>query len=116
MYGDSVRPSASAVPVADPDLELLRVEVLLAARLDRDVLEELEAGVDTPGGRPRCGDRRPDLERRRTAVLQVGVQDVGSVHEEVRAKHRRGLVGELVEVLLELPLGGAPGEIGVGLV
>jgi hypothetical protein len=27
-----------------------------------------------------------------------------------------GLVGELAEVLLDLPLGRAPGEVGVGLV
>ena len=103
-------------PVADPDLVLLRVEVLLAARLDGHVLEELEAGVHAPARRPGRGDRRADLERRRAAVLQVGVQDVGGVDEEVRPHQVVGLVGELAEVLLDLPLRVAPGEVRVGLV
>ena len=116
-YGASVRPSVSGrVPVADPDLVLLGVEVLLAARLDRDVLEQLVAGVHAPRRRARRGDHGTDLERRRAAVLEVGVQDVGGVDEEVRPHRVVGLRGHLAEVLLELPLGGAPGEVGVALV
>ena len=103
------------VPVADPDLVLLRVEVLLAAGLDGHVLEQLVARVHAPARRPGGRDGGPDLERRRPAVLQVGVQDVGRVHEEVRPHHVVGLGRELAEVRLELPLRGAPGEVGVGL-
>ena len=44
------------------------------------------------------------------------MQDVGGVDEEVRPHHRRGLAGQLAQVVLDLPLGGAPGEVGVGLV
>ena len=116
-YGASVSPRrVGLLPVADADLVLLRVEVLLAAGLDREVLEELVAGVHPPARGAGGRDGGPDLERRRTAVLEERVQDVGGVHEEVRPHHVRGLVGHLVEVLLELPAARAPGEVRVGLV
>ena len=85
-------------------------------RADRHVLEQLVAGVHAPARRAGRGDRGADLERRRAAVLQVGVQDVGRVDEEVRPHQVVGLVGELAEVLLDLPLRGAPREVRVGLV
>ena len=57
-------------PVPGPVLVLLAVEVLLAAGPDGDVLAQLVAGVHPPGGRQRRGQHRPQLERRRAAVLQ----------------------------------------------
>ena len=104
-----------ARPVADADLVLLRVEVLLAARPHRDVLVELVAGVHAPARRAGGREHRADLERGRPAVLQVGVEDVGGVDEEVRPHQVVGLRRHLAEVLLDLPLGGAPGEVGVAL-
>ena len=104
------------LPVADPDLVLLGVEVLLAPRPDRDVLEQLVAGVDAPARRAGRRQRRADLERRRAAVLEELVEDVGGVDEEVRPHQVVGAVGELAQVVLDLPLGGAPGEVRVGLV
>ena len=68
-------------------LVLLRVEVLLRARLHGDVLEQLVARVDAPARRPRRREGGAHLERRRTAVLQVGVEDVGGVDEEVGSQH-----------------------------
>ena len=103
-------------PVARPELELLGVEVLLAARPHGDVLVQLEAGVDAPGRRQGRRQRGPDPERRRAAVLQVRVQDVGGVDEEVGPQEVRGLLRQLGEVLLELPLLVAPGEVRVALV
>ena len=47
-FKDSNGDGVGGLPVADPDLVLLRVEVLLAARPDGDVLEQLVAGVHPP--------------------------------------------------------------------
>ncbi len=104
------------VPVADADLVLLGVEVLLAARPDGHVLVELVAGVHAPARRAGGRQHRADLEHRRAAVLQRLVEDVGGVDEEVRPHQVVGVVGELAEVVLDLPLGRAPGEVRVGLV
>ncbi len=71
-------------PVPRPELILLRIEVFLAPRTDRGVLEEFVAGVDAPGRRQGCRQDRPDRERRLAAVLQIGGQDVRGVDEEVR--------------------------------
>ena len=58
------------VPVAD--LVLLRVEIFLAARLARLVLQQLEGrAVDAVAGRQRRGQHQPHHERRPAAELQV---------------------------------------------
>ena len=84
-------PAAGLVrrPVAGPVLVLLGVEVLLAARPQRDVLAQLEPGVHAPGRRQHGGEHRTHLERRRPAVLQVGVRMSWRVDEEVRPQVRR---------------------------
>ncbi len=78
------------------------------------MLVELEPGVHPPGRAQHGGEGRPDAERRRAAVLQVRVQDVGRVDEQV-GPHVRRRVPQFGEVLLELRLGVLPGEVGVGL-
>ena len=103
-----------AGPVARAELVLLAVEVLLAARADGDVLEQLEARVDAPGGAHHRGEHRADLEHRRAAELQRLVQDVRGVHEEVRP-HVVRVRGQLAAVVLELAALGAPREVRVGL-
>ena len=80
-----------------------------------DVLVQLVAGVDAPARASGRGERGADLEAGRAAVLQVLGEDVRGVDEEVRPQKWRGLVAELGEVLLELLLGVAPGEVGVRL-
>ena len=72
-------------------LVLLRVEVLLAARPHRDVLEVLVAGVHPVARRQRRGEHEPRLERRPPAALEVLVEDVGRVREEVRPEELRQL-------------------------
>ena len=54
-----------AVERALLDLVFLRVQVLLGAELDRDVLEVLVAGVDAIARAERGGEDQPGLERRR---------------------------------------------------
>ncbi len=86
-FGDVRRERAAlcvgAGPVADPDLVLLRIEVLLAAGLDRYVLIQFVAGVHAPTRGSGGGQRCPDLEHRRAAVLQGGMQDVGGVTKKL---------------------------------
>ena len=97
-------------------LVLLGVEVLLGALAHRHVLEPLVARVDPVGRAERAREHEPRGERRRPAVLQVGVEDVGRVDEEVGAEVLAlGAVGELVDVLGQLPAGVLPGEVRVGL-
>ena len=101
---------------AMPDLVLLRVEVLLAARLHRDVLAELEAAVDAVAGAERRREHQADLECRQSAMLQELVQDVRRIGEQVRAEvlvHVR--LRQLGEVLVQLRLRVAPREVGVRL-
>ena len=81
--GDGAALALGRLPVAGPQLVLLRVQVLLAARAHRGVLAQLVAGVDAPGGREGRGEHGAHLEGGAAAVLEVGVQDVGGVHEEV---------------------------------
>ena len=95
-------------------LVLLRVEVLLGARLDGHALERLEPGIDPVRGRERRGEHEPRLEGGRAAVLEVGVQDVGCVREHVGTVVVRP-AEHLVHELLELRLGVLPGEVGVAL-
>ena len=107
---------AGRVPVADADLVLLRVQVLLAARLDRHVLAELEAAVDAVERRQRRGEHEPHAERGPAARLQVLVQDVRRVREEVRPEVLRHLgLRELGQVLAAAPPRVPPGEVRVGL-
>ena len=81
----------------------------------RGVLAQLVAGVDAPGRRERRGEHRPHLEGGAAAVLEVGVQDVGGVDEEVGPHVGGRVTGQLREVLGQLLLGVAPGEVGVRL-
>ena len=97
-------------------LVLLGVQVLLAARLDRRLLDPLVAGVDPVGRAQRRGEHQPRLERRAAAVLELLGEDVGGVGEEVGAEVVLADVGQLADVLLELPARLLPGEVGVGLV
>ena len=69
--GDGAALALGGVPVARPQLVLLRVEVLLAAGAQRGVLAQLVAGVDAPGGGEGGGEDRPDREGGAAAVLEV---------------------------------------------
>ena len=102
------------VEVAGTVLILLGVCVLLASR-QRLVLADLEARVHAPRRAHGRSQDCADGESGRVAIVEVDRVDVRGVGEEVRTVEVRGLVGDLVEVLLQLPLGGAPGEVGVAL-
>ena len=78
------------------------------------VLEQFVAGIHAPGRTECRRQHRPDGEHARTAVLQAFVQDVGRVDEQVRARVV-GVFDDLLAELGQLPLRGAPGEVGVGL-
>src|SRR5207244_3158213 len=73
------------IPVAWPKLVLLRIHVLLAAWLDRNVLDELEAGVDPVQRRQRRGEHQPNPERGPTALDEVLVENIRRIREEVLA-------------------------------
>ncbi len=81
------------------------------------VFAELVGGtVDAVVGGECRGEDDALHERWAAALLQGGVEDVGGVGPEVGAEEvadRR--LRDLFEVLLELGLGVAPGEVGVGL-
>ncbi len=113
--GEGAALAFGGVPVAACELVLLRVQVLLAAFSERGVLAQFVAGVDAPGRRQRRGEDGPYLEGGASALLEVGVQDVGGVGEEVRPHVAGGLAGEFREVVGQFLLGVAPGEVGVGL-
>ena len=98
------------------DLVLLRLEVLLVGVGHRLVLAQLVAGVD-PVGRDHAGrQHQPQPEGARPAAPQDPREDVGGVGPEV-GPHVVGLraEGDLGQVLDELGLGVAPGEVGVAL-
>ena len=66
--GDGAALALGRLPVAGPQLVLLRVEVLLAALAQRGVLAQLVAAVDAPGGGEGRGEhgarpRRPGGRR-----------------------------------------------------
>src|SRR5437773_2375548 len=98
-------------------LVLFGIEVLLASPFARSVHESLEGRtVDAVA----CGQRRRKHEanekRRTSAILQILGENVGSVRPCVRPEefaHR--WPGDLVEVLGQLVLGVAPGEVSVRL-
>ena len=93
---------------------LLGIQVLLAACAYRLVLEQFVTGVHPPQRAQRGRQHGADREHARAAVLQALVQDVGGVDEQV-GPGLVGVRGDLLAELGELPLGGAPGEIAVGL-
>ena len=99
------------------DLVLLRVQVLFPARSQRTVFAQLEgrpvdAIAGTQGGRQ---DEARD-EGRAPAELQVLRQDIRRVGPEVRAEELAHLgLRQLGQVLGQLPLGVAPGEVVVRL-
>ncbi len=113
--GDVVLEVAGGVPVAHPDLVLLGGLVLLAPGQGRG-LPELEAAVDAPHRGQGGGQRRPHAEGGRASALEHLGEDVRGVDEEVPAEvlgHLRA--GQLLQVLGQLLLEVAPGEVGVGL-
>ena len=110
--GDRVR----VVEVPRAELVLLRVEVLLGARPDGAVFEQLEGRtVDAPVGRQRGGQDRAAHEHRSAAVLELVGEDVGRVGPGVRPVVIDRAGGEVGEVLAQLPCLAAPGEVGVRL-
>src|SRR5829696_1312060 len=107
-----------SVPV--PDLVLVYLRVLVvhggAGLSPRDVLTQLEAAVDTVGARQRGGEHEPHLERGPAAELEDVRQDVVGVGEEVGAHVLPGpVLRQFRQVLDELLLVVAPGEVGVAL-
>ena len=81
----------------------------------RRALGDLEAVVHAPDARQRRGERAAHDETRRTAGLEIVRVDVRRVGEEVRPVILAHLAHQLGDVLDELLLRVAPGEVGVGL-
>src|SRR5712664_2028429 len=75
-------------PVPRPQLVLLRVQVLLAARTHRYVLAELVPGVDAPGRAERGREDCSDLEARTSRLLKIRMQDVRRVDKQIRTQER----------------------------
>ena len=102
--------------VARLDLVLLGVAVLGGGVVGRLVLAQLVAGVDAVERHERGGEDEAQRERARRRVAQVVVEDVGRVGPERRPHvlHERR-VGELGDVLAQLPRLVAPGEVRVAL-
>ena len=93
------------IEAADANLVFLGIQVLLAAFTHRHVLAQLEAAVDAVAGAQRRRQHEARLERRRSASLQVLVQDVGGVREEVRPHVLADLgLRQLGEVVHQSPL------------
>ena len=110
-----------AGPVPVPDLVLVDLGVLVvdggAGFAAGGVLDQLVAVVDAVGRGERSGERETHLECGASAELEDVRQDVVGVGEEVRAHVlARLLLRELSEVLDDLRLLVAPGEVRVGLV
>ena len=114
---DEVRQALRPLELPVADLILLRVEVLLAALFQWLALLEFEGGpVDPVAGPERGCKHEPLHERRPPARLKLLGQDVRRVRPQVRTEELGDAgLGELGEVLLELPLRGAPREVRVGL-
>ncbi|CAM5729441.1 hypothetical protein SHIRM173S_05678 [Streptomyces hirsutus] len=113
--GDGAAVPLGGVPVAGGELVLLGVQVLLGALPQGGVLAEFVAAVEAPGGGEGGGQDGADLEGGASAVLEVGVQDVGGVGEQVGPHVAGGVPRQFGEVVGQFLFGGAPGEVGVGL-
>ena len=106
---------AGLVPVALPDLVLLGIQIFLVAG-DGFVLEQLEPAIDAVIARQRCRQRDARLEHPGFAALEMIGQQIGRVDEQVRPiEVPLGITRQLAEILLQLPLRRAPGEIAEGL-
>ena len=100
---DEILDVVRVLPIPVTILVLLRVQIFLAAG-HRPALAQFESAVDAVGRAERRRQDQADPERRRTALLQIGVQDVRRVGEEIRAEELRHLgAGELGEVLGRAP-------------
>ena len=109
-------PASGVVEVPVAQLVLLGVQVLLAALAHRGVLDQLERrAVDAPVGGQRGRQHRPADEHRAAAVLELLGEDVGRVGPGVGPEEVDGAGAQLGEVLLQLPLALAPGEVRVAL-
>ena len=111
---DEQRDARLGIVIAGPVLVLFRVGVFLASG-QRLMLADLKPGVHAPRGAHCRGQDRADSEAGRVAVVEIDRVDIRGINEKVRAIEMRGLVGDFVEVRLEFPLGGAPGEVGLAL-
>ena len=110
--GDDV---AGGVVVADADLVFLRIQIFLAARQGRR-LAKLEAGIHAPQAGQRRRQRGANEKAGPTRGLQEIRIDIGRVDEKMRAEEFPDFGGrQLGEIVGELLLGVAPGEVGVGL-
>src|ERR1700733_8551281 len=104
-----------AVPMAN--LVLFAVEILFTSLLRRSVFAKLEGwAIDTVVWAQGSGKDQALHKGRAPAGLKRGVEDVGGVGPEIGMKEiRYRRPGDLFEVFLQLVLGIAPGEVGVGL-
>src|SRR5579859_7727041 len=101
--------------VTHADLILLGIQVLLPPRQWRR-LTDLKPGIHPPKTRQRARQRGADQEAGPTGILEKGWIDVWRVDKEIRTeKFARGRRRELGQVICEIFLGVAPGEVGVRL-
>src|SRR5450830_1530930 len=118
--GHVVDDVAGPLPVPGADFVLLGVEVFLLAG-HRLRFAQFETAVDAPQARQGRGQRRPYLEAGAAGTLQELGVDVGRVDKEMRPiKIARlvaaaGVGGQFGQVVDELLLAVAPGEISIGL-
>ena len=114
---DQLAQAVGALQVPASELILLRIEVFLGALLARLVLTELEGRSIDAVARTQGGSQdQPGDERRSAAGLEVLSQDVRGVGPQAGAKKlAHGRLGQLGEVLTQLPAAVAPGEVGIGL-
>ena len=115
--GDERRQALRSVEIPARDLVLLRIEILLAARLARRHRHQFQGrAVDPPVAHRQRRQRQPDEEHRPAPGLERLVEDVGRVGPEVGAEEvGDGRARDLGEVGGELGLLRPPGEVGVGL-
>src|SRR6202165_5718053 len=104
---------AGLVPIPHLDLVFFGIEIFFLAGY-WIVFQEFEPVVDAVGARQRSGKRDARLEHPGLAALQMVGQDVWRIDEEIRAIEIAFRISrQLVQVLLQLPLLGAPGKVGV---
>ncbi len=102
--------------VAGTKLVLLAIQVFFATRLNRHVLEQLEAAVDAVHRRQRCREEESNPECVGPSRHQIFIQNVGRVDEQVAAEvfAHRGL-RELGQILTQLFSRVAPCKVGIRL-